>query len=152
MHQHLQQIRLLRLTRRRLTRRSLPRRRRLRRLRRQTRRRQKLRQNNNFSLDIYKGQVHMELANHLPLFICRGKLLYGGGVMNRSFLYVFSFLIAGIMLGSAIAADKVIVKLVAGDVVTVDAAVKILTIKGRKAEVVIATDERTTIKIDKEKK
>src|SRR5271169_1125324 len=72
--------------------------------------------------------------------------------MKRSLLYVFSFLIAGIMLGSAIAADKVIVKMVAGDVVTVDAAVKILTIKGRKAEVVIATDERTTIKIDKEKK
>ncbi len=72
--------------------------------------------------------------------------------MKRSFLYIFSFLVAVFIIGSAVAADKVIVKIVTGDVVTVDMTVKILTIKGRKAEVVISADDKTTVKIDKEKK
>src|SRR5208283_3559266 len=72
--------------------------------------------------------------------------------MKKPLLYVICFLIAVIMIGSANAADKVIVRQIAGDVVTIDVAVKTLTVKGRKAEVVITADDKTTVKVNKEKK
>lgn len=72
--------------------------------------------------------------------------------MKRSFLYVFSFLIAVLMVGSAIAIDKVLIRQVTGDVVTIDTTIKTLTVKGKKAEVVIVADDKTIVKIDKEKK
>jgi len=72
--------------------------------------------------------------------------------MKRSFLYVFSFLIAVLMVGSAIAIDKVLIRLVSGDVVTIDTTIKTLTVKGRKAEVVIVADDKTVVKMDREKK
>jgi|SRR5208337_1134789 len=72
--------------------------------------------------------------------------------MKKPLLYVICFLVAVFLIGSAIAADKVIVKQITGDVTTIDVAVKTLTIKGKKAEVVITADDKTTVKINKEKK
>ena len=68
------------------------------------------------------------------------------------FLYVVCFLVAFFMTGSAIAADKVIVKQITGDIVTIDVAVKTLTVRGKKAEVVITADDKTAVKMNKEKK
>lgn len=72
--------------------------------------------------------------------------------MKKPLLYLICFLVAVLMAGSAIAADKVIVKQITGDVVTIDVAVKTLTVKGKKAEVVITADDKTTVKMNKEKK
>lgn len=72
--------------------------------------------------------------------------------MRKPLLYVICFLVAFFIIGSAIAADKVIVKQITGDVVTIDVAVKTLTVKGKKAEVVITADDKTTVKMNKEKK
>jgi len=72
--------------------------------------------------------------------------------MKKPLLFVICFFAAVLMTGSAIAADKVIVKQITGDVVTIDVAVKTLTVKGRKAEVVITADDKTTVKVNKEKK
>ena len=72
--------------------------------------------------------------------------------MKKPLLYVICFLVAVLMIGSAIAAEKVIVKQITGDVVTIDVAVKTLTVKGKKAEVVITADDKTTVKMNKEKK
>ena len=72
--------------------------------------------------------------------------------MKKPLLYLICFIVAVFMIGSAIAADKVIVKQITGDVVTIDVAVKTLTVKGKKAEVVITADDKTTVKLNKEKK
>ncbi|MGD0280945.1 MAG: hypothetical protein ABSB95_01125 [Dissulfurispiraceae bacterium] len=72
--------------------------------------------------------------------------------MKKLFLYVICFLAFSTFICSALAADKVRIKLISGDVVTVDAAVKTLTVKGKKAEVVITVDDKTAVKMDKEKK
>ena len=72
--------------------------------------------------------------------------------MKKPLLYLICFLVAFFMTGSAIAADKVIVRQIRGDVVTIDVAVKTLTVKGKKAEVVITADDKTTVKMNKEKK
>ena len=68
------------------------------------------------------------------------------------FLYVVCFLVAFLMIGSAIAADRIIVKQITGDIVTIDVAVKTLTVRGKKAEVVITADDKTAVKMNKEKK
>jgi hypothetical protein len=72
--------------------------------------------------------------------------------MKRSLLFVLSFIIAVFMIGSAAAANKTIVKQITGEIVTVDIAVKTLTVKGKKTEVVITADDKTVVKLDKEKK
>jgi Cu/Ag efflux protein CusF len=72
--------------------------------------------------------------------------------MRKPLLYLICFLLAVFMIGSAIAADKVIVKQITGDVVTIDVAVKTLTVRGKKAEVVITADDKTIVKMNKEKK
>ncbi len=72
--------------------------------------------------------------------------------MKKPLLYLICFFVAVFMTGSAIAAEKIIVKQITGDVVTIDVAVKTLTVKGKKAEVVITADDKTTVKMDKEKK
>ena len=72
--------------------------------------------------------------------------------MKKLLLPVICFLAAVFMIGSAGAADKVIVKQITGEVVTIDVAVKTLTVKGKKAEVVITADDKTTVKVNKEKK
>lgn len=73
-------------------------------------------------------------------------------VMKRTFLYIVSFLAIFLLGFSALAAEKVRIKLIAGEVVTIDDTVKTLTLKGRKAEVVIVADDKTIVKLDKEKK
>ncbi len=72
--------------------------------------------------------------------------------MKKPLFYLICFLVAVLMTGSAIAADKVIVKQITGDVVTIDVAVKTLTVKSKEAEVVIIADDKTTVKMNKEKK
>ncbi len=72
--------------------------------------------------------------------------------MKKPLLYIICFLASVLLIGSAVAADKVIVKQITGDVVTIDVAVKTLTVKGKKAEVVITADDKTTVKMNKEKK
>ncbi len=72
--------------------------------------------------------------------------------MKRLFLYVVSFLIAVLMVGSAIAIDRILIRQVTGDIVTIDTTIKTLTVKGRKAEVVIVADDKTVVKMDREKK
>ncbi|MGO9016557.1 MAG: hypothetical protein ACLQF0_16465 [Dissulfurispiraceae bacterium] len=72
--------------------------------------------------------------------------------MKKPLLYIICFLVAFFIIGSAIAADKVIVKQITGDVVTIDVAIKTLTVKGKKAEVVITADDKTVVKMNKEKK
>jgi hypothetical protein len=48
--------------------------------------------------------------------------------------------------------EKVKVKQITGEVAAVDAAAKTLTVKSKKVELAITTDEKTEVKIDKEKK
>lgn len=47
---------------------------------------------------------------------------------------------------------KATVKQITGDVTAVDTTAKTVTVKGKKAEVVVATDEKTVINIDTDKK
>lgn len=72
--------------------------------------------------------------------------------MKKPLLYTVFILIIGFMTVSAIAAEKTIVRLITGDVVTLDASINTLTIRGKKAEVVIVTDEKTIVRIGKEKR
>lgn len=72
--------------------------------------------------------------------------------MKKAFLIVLTILLVVAVSVSAFAADKVKVKQITGEVAAVDAAAKSLTVKGKKAEVVIATDEKTAVKMNKEKK
>ncbi|MBF0558623.1 MAG: TOBE domain-containing protein [Nitrospirae bacterium] len=72
--------------------------------------------------------------------------------MNKPLLLIVCLVVAALITGSAFAAEKIKIKMITGDVVTVDATVKTLTVKGKKAEVVISVDDKTAVKIDKEKK
>lgn len=72
--------------------------------------------------------------------------------MKKPLLYIICFLVVFFISGSGIAADKVIVRQITGDVVTIDVAVKTLTVKGKKAEVVVTADDKTVVKMNKEKK
>ncbi len=72
--------------------------------------------------------------------------------MKKPLLIILSMFFVISIIGSAVAAEKVKVKQITGEVAAVDAAAKSLTVKGKKAEVVVSTDEKTTVKMDKEKK
>ena len=72
--------------------------------------------------------------------------------MKKVFSIVLSILLVLSIAGVAVAKEKVKVKQITGDVAAVDAAAKSLTVKGKKAEVVISTDEKTVVKAEKEKK
>ncbi len=72
--------------------------------------------------------------------------------MKKPLLILLSLFFVVSLIGSAVAAGKVKVKQITGDVAAVDAAAKSLTVKGKKAEVVLSTDEKTAVKMGKEKK
>ncbi|WP_333653506.1 hypothetical protein [Dissulfurispira sp.] len=72
--------------------------------------------------------------------------------MKKVFSIVLSILLVLSIAGVAVAKEKVKVKHITGDVAAVDAAAKSLTVKGKRAEVVISTDEKTVVKAEKEKK
>lgn len=72
--------------------------------------------------------------------------------MRKPLLFIICLVVAAFVAGNASAAQKVKIRIITGDVVTVDAAVKTLTVKGKKGEVVISVDDKTVVKIDKEKK
>jgi Cu/Ag efflux protein CusF len=73
-------------------------------------------------------------------------------LMKKVFSIVLSILLVISIAGVAVAKEKVKVKQITGEVAAVDAAAKSLTVKGKKAEVVISTDEKTMVKAEKEKK
>ena len=72
--------------------------------------------------------------------------------MRKPLLIMLSLFFVVSLIGSAVAAEKVKVKQITGDVGAVDAAAKSLTVKGKKAEVALSTDEKTAVKMGKEKK
>ena len=72
--------------------------------------------------------------------------------MKKAVSMIIAILFAVSVCGAALAAAKVKVKQITGDVAAVDAAAKSLTVKGRSAEVVVSADDKTTVKMDKEKK
>ncbi len=72
--------------------------------------------------------------------------------MRKVFSFILSILLVVSIAGVVAAKEKVKVKQITGDVAAVDAAAKSLTVKGKKAEVVISTDEKTVVKAAKEKK
>ncbi len=69
-----------------------------------------------------------------------------------SALFILS--VAGISFAAEKAAKKAPakVKQVTGEVTAVDAAANTLTVKGKKGEVALATDDKTMVKVGKEKK
>ncbi|MCC6347863.1 MAG: hypothetical protein IT388_11800 [Nitrospirales bacterium] len=72
--------------------------------------------------------------------------------MKKAFFIVTALLFTLTLTGFVAAAERVKVKQISGEVAAVDAAAKSMTVKGKKAEVVIVIDEKTTVKTDKEKK
>jgi hypothetical protein len=72
-------------------------------------------------------------------------------MMRKPLLFTVCVVVISFMTVGAIAAEKTIVRLITGDVVTLDASINTLTIRGKKAEVVIVTDEKTIIRMDKQK-
>lgn len=67
--------------------------------------------------------------------------------MKRISLFILSCLILSSLFSQAAAADKVRVKQITlGEVAAVDAAANSLTVRGKKAEVVITVDEKTQIR------
>jgi hypothetical protein len=67
--------------------------------------------------------------------------------MKRISLLILSCLVLSSLFSQATAVDKVRVKQITlGEVAAVDATANSLTVRGKKAEVVITTDERTEIK------
>jgi len=72
--------------------------------------------------------------------------------MKKPLLFIICLVIAALVSVNGFTVEKVKVRMITGDVVTVDAAVKTLTVKGKKAEIVISVDDKTTVRIDREKK
>lgn len=72
--------------------------------------------------------------------------------MKRALVLVVVTLFVIAAAGLVSAAEKARVKQITGEVVTVDAAAKTLTVKGKKAEAVVTTDDKTVVKLGKEKK
>lgn len=70
----------------------------------------------------------------------------------KKLLFVFACFIGVLLIGSAFAADKIVIRLVTGEVVTADVTIKTLTVQGKKGEVVITADDKTVVKMDREKK
>jgi Cu/Ag efflux protein CusF len=74
-------------------------------------------------------------------------------LVKKALSIVLATLLAITVVGLAVAKDNVkIKKLITGEVVTVDTAANSLTLKGKKAEVVIHTNEDTVVQVAKEKK
>jgi len=69
--------------------------------------------------------------------------------MKKILLIVLSCLILLSMPGLAAAVEKVKVKHIAGEVAAVDAAANSLTVRGKRAEVVITANEKTSVKLEK---
>lgn len=76
--------------------------------------------------------------------------------MKKTLFTIVSILLIIAVAGLAIATvakDNVeIKKFITGEVVTVDTAANSLTLKGKRAEVVISTNEETVVQVGKEKK
>lgn len=72
--------------------------------------------------------------------------------MRKVFYIIMAMFLVVAVAGSAGAAEKVKIKQYTGEVVTIDATAKSLTVKGKKAEIVFTADEKTTVKVGKEKK
>jgi len=73
--------------------------------------------------------------------------------VKKALSIVLTTLLAITVVGLAVAKDNVkIKKLITGEVVTVDTAADSLTLKGKRAEVVIHTNEDTVVQVAKEKK
>jgi len=73
--------------------------------------------------------------------------------VKKALSIVLATLLAITVVGLAVAKDNVkIKKLITGEVVTVDTAANSLTLKGKRAEVVIHTNEDTVVQVAKEKK
>ncbi|MDD5153578.1 MAG: hypothetical protein PHR03_02760 [Desulfovibrionales bacterium] len=74
-------------------------------------------------------------------------------LVKKALSIVLATLLAITVVGLAVAKDNVkIKKLITGEVVTVDTAANSLTLKGKRAEVVIYTNEDTVVRVAKEKK
>ncbi|TSA11987.1 MAG: hypothetical protein D4R73_02970 [Deltaproteobacteria bacterium] len=74
-------------------------------------------------------------------------------LVKKALSIVLATLLAITVVGLAVAKDNVkIKKLITGEVVTVDTAANSLTLKGKRAEVVIHTNEDTVVQVAKEKK
>lgn len=72
--------------------------------------------------------------------------------MKKALFIIILLLIVISIAGISYGAEKVKIKQITGEVGAVDAAARSLTVKGKKAEVVLSTDEKTTVKTEKEKK
>ncbi len=76
--------------------------------------------------------------------------------MKKALFTIVSILLIIAVAGPAIATDAKdnvkIKKLITGEVVTVDTAANSLTLKGKRAEVVISTNEKTVVQVGKENK
>lgn len=72
--------------------------------------------------------------------------------MNKVLAAVVSLLLFVAATTSVLAAKGDRLKFIEGDVVTIDVAAKAMTVRGRKAETVIAIDEKTTVKMNREKR
>jgi Cu/Ag efflux protein CusF len=74
-------------------------------------------------------------------------------LVKKALSIALATLLAITVVGLAVAKDNVkIKKLITGEVVTVDTAANSLTLKGKRAEVVIHTNEDTVVQVAKEKK
>lgn len=83
--------------------------------------------------------------------------------MKRAIVLILAVVFIAAAAGPALAAEKAAAKPVekakaqrprqhTGEVVTVDTAAKSLTVKGKNAEMVFTTDDKSTVKINKDKK
>lgn len=72
--------------------------------------------------------------------------------MKNAFVLAAAVVLILAVAGLALGAERVAVKQYTGEVVTVDAAAKSLTVKGRSAEMVFTTDDKSTVTINKDKK
>ncbi|MDP3029352.1 MAG: hypothetical protein Q8O04_07635 [Deltaproteobacteria bacterium] len=82
-------------------------------------------------------------------------MIVGTLLVKKALLIVLATLLAITVVGLAVAKDIKdikIKKLITGEVVTVDTAANSLTLKGKRAEVVIHTNEDTVVQVAKEKK
>lgn len=69
--------------------------------------------------------------------------------MKKILLIVFTGIIFFSLAGLVSAVDKVKVKQIAGEVAAVDAMANSMTVKGKMAEKVMTTDEKTVVKAEK---
>lgn len=72
--------------------------------------------------------------------------------MKKVFSIILSVAIIISLAGAVLAVEKVKIKQIAGEVAAVDAAANSLTVKGRRAEIVITTTEKTSVVLSRHKK